>query len=151
MDPLSLTASIITVVGVGAQTAKLLRKLSAAKNARPLAMALHNEVADLQLNVLNIQELLQWSAECSSHKARGPAPIPGITAGVIACLTKTNQLALELEELLRPLLTTTSTSGTTSTKIWAYWIRKERRLNRLKQDLRNARIELNTVLGTLDL
>ena len=150
MDPLSLTASIIAVIGVGTRTAKMLSKLSTSKNARPLAMALHNEVSDLQLNVLNVQELLQRSEKYSSQEARDPA-IPGITASVSACLTKINQLALELEELLRPLLPTTSVSGSTSAKILSYWIRKETRLNMLKQDLRNARIELNTVTGTLTL
>lgn len=151
MDPLSLIASIITIVGVGAQTAKLLRKLSTAKNSRPLAKALHNEVSDLQLNVLNIHALFQRSKECSSQEARAPALIPGITASVTACLAKINGLAFELEELLRPLLTTTSASDTTSTKIWAYWMRNERCLNRLKEGLHNARIELNTAIGILDL
>lgn len=151
MDPLSLVASIVTIIGVGAQTAQLLRKLSLAKNSRPLAMALHNEVSDLHLNVSNLQELFQSSQNCLSQEARKPALNAGIAAGVTVCLTKINQLALELDRLLRPLLTTASTSGSTSIKIWSYWIKNEKCLNQLKQDVHNARIELTTVIATLNL
>ena len=47
MDPLSLTASIVAIIGVGGQAAKAIKKLASVRGAPASILALHNELSDL--------------------------------------------------------------------------------------------------------
>lgn len=151
MDPLSLVASIIAIVGAGAQTTKLLRRIATAKKAPLLAVALNGEVSNLRLNILAVQELFRRPEPLSSQEVHGLALSPEITASVTACLKKANQSVLELQQLLSPLIVPNSTSSSASAKTFFYWMKEETRLHSLRQDLYNVRMSLNTVLGIADL
>ncbi|MCJ1241448.1 hypothetical protein MMC14_009453 [Varicellaria rhodocarpa] len=59
MDPLSLTASIIAIFGVGGQIANTLRKLASSRGSSDLLIAINNELSDLHLVVLAIQDVLR--------------------------------------------------------------------------------------------
>ena len=57
MDPLSLTASILTVLGVSGQAAKALKKLASLKGAPTVVLRLNNELSDLHLLTVAIQDI----------------------------------------------------------------------------------------------
>lgn len=152
MDPLSLIASILTIVGVGAQTIKLLQKVASLKTAPLLALALNNELSDLRLNVLAIENLFSKQskvlASCSDQDA---ARDHSTIASVISCLERCNDLVIKVNGLLGPLLNFSLRSDVAAPKKWIKWFKEERKLTAFKQDLRTARISLNTALGVLGL
>lgn len=53
MDPISLAASLLTVIGAAATTGRTLEKLSSARYAGDQLDALVNEVQDLHRRALN--------------------------------------------------------------------------------------------------
>ena len=59
MDPLSLTASIIAVLGAGGSVASGIERIVSLRHAPDALLALNNEIVDFQLVVRMIQELLQ--------------------------------------------------------------------------------------------
>ena len=111
MDPLSITASIITIVGVGGQAAKAVRKLASLKGASDLVLALNNELSDLHLVVLTIQAIFL-------RQQNSDIPFPGYRASeanldisVINALTQANDKALELDTLYKRLSKTALSSN----------------------------------------
>ncbi|MCJ1230361.1 Ankyrin-2 [Toensbergia leucococca] len=147
MDPLSLTASIIAIVGVSAQSVKVLRRLISLGDAPLLASALNNELSDLRLNVLAVQELFTKHSSGSED----PALDQNAIISVVACLKRANTLVVELDCLLSPLLVLLSRPDNAMPKKWIAWMKVESRLKRFVQDLYNVRVALNTALGILDL
>ena len=147
MDPLSLTASIIAIVGVSAQSVKVLRRLISLGDAPLLASALNNELSDLRLNVLAVQELFTRHSSGSEDTALDQNAI----ISVVACLKRANTLVVELDCLLSPLLVLLSRPDNAMPKKWIAWMKVESRLKRFVQDLYNVRVALNTALGILDL
>lgn len=57
MDPLSFTASLLTVIGLGAQVARTVQRLVALKGAPGVLLALNNEISDLNLVIKAIDDL----------------------------------------------------------------------------------------------
>jgi hypothetical protein len=66
MEPLSLTASIITVVGVASKTSKALRSLYDLRHAPREILELTNEVIE-QPSCLNIADALPRSVSCKLY------------------------------------------------------------------------------------
>lgn len=146
MDPLSLTASILAVIGVGAQTAKLLRKVASLKISPLLALALDNELSDLRLQVLAIQNLFSRQSNCRNEDQENES-----IASVVVSLQRGKDLIIRLDRVLGPLLHYMLRSDVSSLKKWMRWSRKEKELAHLKDEVRNIRISLNASLGILDL
>ena len=62
-DPLSVTASILAILGAGGAVGKGLRKLLKLKRAPDILLALNNEIADLHCVIQTVNEVLR------QHKA----------------------------------------------------------------------------------
>lgn len=58
MDPLSLIASIIAIVGAGGSVGKGLKKLASIRHAERDLVLLQDDVSDLQLLVGNVSEII---------------------------------------------------------------------------------------------
>ena len=145
MDPLSLTASIIAIIGITGQTAKSIKKLASIKGAPDLILALNNEISDIRLIIIAIQDVFE------KQQTTG-IPFPGyrasevnIDASVISALEQANGTVLQLEELHNRL---TPFSSGLSDKIT--WLREQNKLKLMQEDLRNARLKLAAVLGVLN-
>ena len=142
MDPLSIIASIITIVGFGGETAKAVWHLASIRDAPALLLALNNEITDLHLAVRAIQEILQKQA----------ATQQALDASVLASITNSLQLVngkvMELEALHRRLLK--SSPGTVPYELnKSAWLREWTRVKRLQEDLRSVRTNLGLSLGLL--
>lgn len=152
MDPLSLTASVLAVVGVGAQTIKLLKKVVSYRNCPRVALALNNELSDLRISVVAIEILLSGRSkdfdECSNQDA---AQRSSMIAMVNQSLKRGSELVVELESILGPLLESSLRTDVAGPKKWINWVREDKKLKNLKDDLHQVRMCLSTALGILNL
>ena len=140
-----MTASIIAVVGVGTQTVKLLRKLASFRNAPVLARALDNELSAFRSTILAIQDLFE-ALQSSHDVGLGRDTIASINSS----LKQAESLVVELEGLLNPLLAIIC-SDSAAKKSRFRWIKEEKKLKALKQELHNVRLTLDNALGILSL
>ena len=150
MDPLSLTASIIAVVGVGGQVAKGIAKLAGIRGSPELVLALSNEISDLQFVVLAIQDVFD-------KQPTREVPFPGQQAGkinvdtsIINSLKQANDLVVDLEVFYKRLKVSSTGAAGTITFDKLLWAREQRRLNRMRDDFKSIRIRLMTALGALN-
>ena len=150
MDPLSLTVSILTLVGVSAQCAKVLKSVVSLKSARRLVVELDDELSDLRRDVFAIQDLLlRQSKEFNSSGDAVPLNDDTVI-GVVGYLEKANTLVIELDRLLSPLLALFMRSDCVAIQKLIRWRRAESKLNDIKKDLYSVRLRLNTKVGILD-
>ena len=148
MDPLSLTASIIAIIGVGSQVAKTIKTLTALKDASDLNLALNNEIVDLGLITLAIQDTFQKQRIAISPEDR--AEDANAYTSIINSLLQAKTKAIELE-LLHKRLTTTASGSHGSTCVQKFrWLREQERVRRMQEDLRNVRLKLAAALGVLN-
>lgn len=149
MDPLSLTASILTVVGISAQSTKLLKSAIALKDAPRLISDLDQEFSSLRRDVFAIWDLFRRQSKDLTSRIDYSLLGDEILASVVGCLEQAYALVKELERSLTSLLMLL-VSDTNTIKKLIKWMREERRLKELKESLYNVRIKLNTTLGLLD-
>ena len=148
MDPLSLTASIIAILGVSGQVGGVIRKLASVRGAPDILRALNNEITDLRLVVTSIQDAFQ--------RQRTTTLPPSVTgSGYHASITSSLQQALdkvhELEALyhrLRPI--TPNASGLLKLSP-VRWAREQSKVLQLRDDLKIVRLQLLGALETLAL
>lgn len=140
MDPLSITASIIAIVGLANQCATRLRVLGQASTE---VILLVNEISDLntlltQLIVLNHQtEQLEKSAAEGSRIA------------LKSLLNRAEEQLLALHKLVQNDLTR-STSGKSTKANRLGWVRNKDHVIQLQQSIRSTRLNLAIALGTVN-
>ena len=139
MDPLSLTASIITVIGLGGPVAEAVRGLASLRDAPNYIIALNNEMADLNLIVLAIQDIYQSQRATG---ASGQVDETNVDASVTSALNEANRIT----EKLRKLYDRLSGPGSPSRTAWLLDSRKARRIG---ETLRDVRLKLAAALGLL--
>ena len=141
MDPLSIIASIIAVVGAGGTVSKRLRKLAQVRHAPKLIIGLRDEVSDLYL-------LVEASANLASqHESVTTKPLsPAVARG----LERIQNTLLTLERLIVYELTTiTNSDGQTEVDKVA-WVRSGAKIQELKWQIQDDRQYLSTALGLLN-
>ena len=146
MDPLSFTASIITVVGVGGNIAKTLRYLASQKNAPDFVLLLNNELADLHLIVVAIQDIYQ--TQQLNRRLLGHHNI-SIDNSIISALTQAQQTVTNLQTLYDRMNATSGQRGVANLKT-KLWLLEPSKTRKVLEDLRNARLKLAGVLGILN-
>ena len=140
MDPLSLTASIIAIIGGGSTVGKGLKKILSTRHLPDILLQLNNEVTDLQYIVQDINDLLQQQAQ---------KPLPSYTS-LISALKFSKQTLLALESLIAYEITTVDSHRQTRID-WISWLRVEPKIKRLKEDIRTDRVRLSSALSLLTL
>ena len=147
MDPLSLTASIIAVLGVGGQAVKGIAKLSSMRGTPELILALNNEISDLHVVILAIQDVVRQRTTSGPGQRAGDI---NIDASITNSLRQANDLVTDLEAFYDRLKV--SSPGLTSTITFnrTVRLREQRRIKKMKEDLKSVRIKLTTALGALN-
>ena len=145
MDPLSLVASIVTIVGVGGEVAKAVRKLASLKGAPDLILALNNEISDLYLVILAIRDIF------SRQRASIVPSSNNVTTDntVLGTLVQANEKVLELRALHQRLTARTTRLGDVDTLNKASWLREHKNVKKMQEDLRTVRLKLSTTLGII--
>ena len=140
MDPVSLTASILAILGAGGTIAKGLGRIRKLQHAPDVLMQLNNEVTDLHLLIESVNEL----AHQLTHQ---PTTTDKQQDLVCITLNRAKSTVLELEKLIAYILTKEASAGTKVDR--TAWLRNHTRIKRAKVDIRRAREDLNTVWATL--
>ena len=141
MDPLSVTASILAVVGAGGTIAKGLHKLVSLKNTPLTLLQLNNEVSDLRLVVGAIEHLIhQYHLPTLSDQPNHQS--------LCNELQRAKVLILDLERLILYGLSKIGGDGNPKLDRVA-WLRSETKVLRKKDRLRNNRINLSAALEIL--
>ena len=146
MDPLSLTASIIAVVGVGGEVVKAVRKFASLKGAPDLILALNNEISDLYLVILAVRDIFVW------QRASTLPSTTNVTTDntVLSTLVQANEKVLELRALYQRLTTQTTRLSDINTLNKASWLREQKNVKKMQEDLRTVRLKLSATLGILN-
>jgi hypothetical protein len=140
MDPLSLTASIIAIVQLSGTIGKGLKRIINLKNAPDIFLALNNEVADLQCIVQDTDDLLRQNPDIT-----GIDPI----ASVGRALDKAKRTLYRLESLLAYELTAIKRKDNETKLDRSVWLRAERKVQQLKDDIREDKLSLSSALSVL--
>lgn len=140
MDPLSLTASVIAVVQISGTISKGLKLIINLRSAPDILLALNNEVGDLQCIVQDTGDLL------SQH-----LDIAGIDliASVGRALDEAKRTLYRLESLLAYDLTTVTRKGNEPKLDRFVWLRIEGKVQQLKDEIREDKLSLSSVLSVL--
>ncbi len=137
MDPLSITASILTILGAGGQVAKGIAKIRALKYAPDILLALNNEIADIQYLVQDVNHVARQHEEAHETK---------FTASVCRALEKVRETLLATEQLIAYELTTIDSVNGLVKLDWKRWLRLEGKIRQLQERMRNNKVDLSTAL-----
>lgn len=141
MDPLSVTASILAVLGAGGEVGKACKKIIDLRDAPDALIALNNEVTDLHILVRDVDDILRQHSRISETDA-----LPS----VISALKRVKATLLRLESLIAYELTTPS--GSNGRRLdRSVWLRAESKVQKLKDDIRADRVALAPALSLLNL
>ena len=140
MDPFSLTAGIIGVLGVGGQLAGCLKKIETLKGAPKELRELNGEISDFYLVVKQVHGLCHQCSEDSGVSRDN---------GLRSPLARMKGKLLELEELVAFKLTK---SGSTDRDIQvdrSRWLRLKPKVQKLREDLRCIILNISLLLITM--
>ncbi|KAI3332073.1 ankyrin [Xylariaceae sp. AK1471] len=138
MDPLSLTASVITVVGVADAAARGLKKLIALRGASDAILALNNEISDLRLTLRELDSILQAS------KADDSTLNEYLQGSVFPSIDTTQKKLIALEKFVESRLK--KPDGNPDR---LGWLKYEEKIQKHQKDFRHLRVNLGTVLGII--
>ena len=138
MDPLSISASVVALLGAGGTLAKLLRKGVGLKNAPDVLRALNDEVLELQSTANDVNDLL-WTAN------RDPDDHP--PKSLVGTLSRVKSILLRLESYVSYELTTVTADGESARLDKSVYLRAEHRLQGFKDEILTSRIALAAALS----
>ena len=132
-DPLSVAASILTLLGAGGAVGKFLKKAIALRKAPDILLALNNDVADLHQIVHDVDELLQ---EHSSMVGKAPL------GHICESLEKVKKTLSIFEHLISYQLTEVERDGSYLRLDRSAWLRAEPKIVRLRERIRAGKGDL---------
>ena len=132
MDPLSLTASLLAILGAGGAVAKGLDKIRRLKDTPSVLLQLNNEIADLHLLIHAVDEIFHEhtdSIKSSQHQI------------IYSILCRAKEALLELEELISYRWTKETDQGLEINR--TAWVRAQTKVTEMTGKIRNVRTNLN--------
>ena len=132
MDPLSLTASLLAILGASGAIAKGLNKIRRLKDAPGILLQLNNEVTDLHLLIRGVDELYTQQSDSTNISLRDI---------VYSTLVRAKEALLELEQLISYQWTKETDNGVEVDR--SVWIRAQTKIKETKDRIRNVRNDLN--------
>ena len=138
MDPLSVAASILTIVGAGGSLASGLRRLYALKDAPDALRQLNAELTNIHLLVSAIQD---------SCRQRGNRVSSGDSCDefIYAILKRSRDEVLDIEKLIAHELTKVTSNGDKLDKM--AWLRTQSKVQRAKESLHETKNILTGILN----
>ena len=143
MDPLSITAGILAVLGAGSTVSKGLKKLSARR--LPILLQLNNEVTDLQFIVQGVHDILQQLSQTNRDYER----LSSTRASLVSALGHVKGTLLSLESLIAYRLTTIDSRDGRTKIDRISWLQVEPKVKSIKDDIRDDRVRLSNALSLL--
>ncbi|KAI9881095.1 MAG: hypothetical protein M1830_008253 [Pleopsidium flavum] len=140
MDPLSVTASVLTVVGAAGAVLKSLKKLSSFRRAPEEVHELIDEVSDLQTVLRDIETFLQERRENDRSLHR--------VLGLSVLLERAKDKLLELDSIIHYRLINHQHSDSGFEVARSKWVGEKTAVASIQQALRDIRLNLTTALST---
>lgn len=134
MDPLSVTAGIIAVLGTGGVVVKRVKSLLALEYAPDELLSLNNEISDLQSVLHDVQDLLVRPSD--DHGA--PVPL-----ALTKALQRSRETVLALEKLIAYDLTVIDSRSKKPRVDKSRWLRAVKNLKTYKDSIRHNRLEVS--------
>lgn len=134
MEPLSVTASVLAVLGAARRLSKGVGLLKAAKHAP-------ESLDDLLLQLSDIEEVLQAIQDVSIEPST-------VSPGITRVLGRTKAKFVEMESLIQYTLTEAGESGKVDR--WQ-WLRKRDEVEKLQRQLDALRNDLTALISTQNL
>ncbi len=134
MEPLSVTASVVAVLGAARRLSKGVGLLKAAKDAP-------ESLDDLLLHLSGIEEVLQAIQDVSTEPST-------VSAGLTRVLGRTKAKFVEMESLIQYALTEAGESSKVDR--WQ-WLRKRGEVENLQRQLDALRNDLTALICTQNL
>ena len=145
MDPLSVTVSILAVIGAGSTIGKGLKKIISTRHLPDVLFQLNNEVTDLQYIVQGVHNLLQQRSQADQEDGG----LLSSDESLVSALEHAKKTLLALESLIAyQLITVDSRNGRVKIDRLS-WLRAESQVKSLKDDIRTDRVRLSTALSLL--
>ncbi|KAI4125496.1 MAG: hypothetical protein LQ338_004198 [Usnochroma carphineum] len=147
MDPVSVAASVLTVLGAAATAGRALDHLSSLRHAPDHLVALVNEVSDLRVVLHNVRDVVQSRAETSQK------------CGNLAFIVqRASEKMSDLNRLIYGNLVKTSSTGCSSLgdddtikASRTAFLRYSGKIRSLKDDIQEIKLSLLVAMGTLTL
>ena len=143
MDPLSIAASIVALIGAAESIAVGINKLASLKNAPASVLALNNELSDLRIVLAEIQPLLEKHYTATAGYATLKAGFSGDST-ILLSIHRAKIRLVELEVIVRNRLMVRM--GVVDKLSWAF---EQEKILRAKDDLRTARLNITAALGVV--
>lgn len=140
MDPLSLTASIVSLLGIGSEVSRYLEEVSYRTNRPHELHALQSEVTDLQLIVREIDQSLLH---------RLPDDLTIMPTNLNKALEALRTTLLKWKKFITNHVPTLIISGHGLAISGAFCQEEAQMLKKLKDDIRSQRINLGLCLNLL--
>ena len=138
---MSLTASILAILGAGGTIAKGMGRIRRLAHAPEVLLQLNNEVTDMHLLISSVDEVAWWWIRHVST-SESQQELVSVT------LSQAKDSVLELEKLVAYILTKETSTGN---KVdLSAWVRNVDRIKDAKDSIRRARENLNVVWIKLD-
>ena len=142
MDPVSITASALTIVGVAGSVSKGLKKLASLRHAQRDLLVLQMDVSDFQSYVESVSEVISEVEKMTNR----PSYQRTRTA-----LERAKETLLELDELMvYHLIKIPDSNGEVDVDITA-WFTKQSVIRRLRVDILDRKLGLLSALGLLNM
>ena len=139
MDPLSFTASLLTVIGTAGVIGNGLKRIVALRHAPEILLLLNDEVAGLYCVVQAVDFLIRQHAGLAHD---------GPMSNLCMALEKSEATLFKLEDFIRDKLTIEGRDGEVKLNHHV-WLFSESKVRSLKEQIRADRIELSSALSLL--
>jgi hypothetical protein len=141
MDPLSITASIIAILGAGEAIAQGIRKLVVLRDAPSGILQLNNELSDLRLVIVVVQDVHEQHYEFLGTRSPHSA--------VLYSALKNTQVAVQdLDALIQYGLPKATIHRGID---WIAWMREGSKIQKMNARLRSARMDITAATSILSL
>ena len=143
MDPLSIAASIVALIGAAEGIAVGINKLASLKNAPASVLALNNELSDLRLVLGEVQPLLEKHYQ-TTKGTRKPFAGASSDSTLLLNIQRARVKLTELESIVQNRLMVRM--GVVDKLAWTF---EQDKILRAKDDLRTARLNITAALGVV--
>ena len=142
MDPLSITVSVLTILGSSGSVGKAVKKLMGLRSLPDALLALNNEISDFHLVVSKTDALLRSHQSTPDTSSR----ITDFATELSPLLARGKVKLLELECLIEYNLTRPGQHGVSVLNKVA-WLREQDKVRTIQDEIRSIRTSLATLIG----
>ena len=137
MDPLSICASVITLIGAGGELSKLLKRLVNLRNSPSVLEGLYHEISEIQLLVGAVDDTLQAAVQDRLYPP----------TNLISSLERIKVTLLRLEKFISYELTAPTVAGADFRVDKSVFMRTEGRIQKFRDEIYTNKTELSLALN----